>query len=689
MRLRRWLKEVEKAAGRKREVEPPLKAFRKKCENLPTLESYREVDLEEDDAFWEKWVKNPLENTQEGPRLDPQAIREVAEKANYEGAAKVREITSIMEKGAELGIEGEGRWPSEQANNPSTEEYGERLVDSLQSGILLGHISGPLTRQEVDTLGEVKIAPMDVRLKANGSARIIIDMSAPRPRVWTAGGMSRMARLGDGKALSPNAGMEGWKEFEECTMSSDRDFRKALYICGHGARMSKNDWAHAYKHVPVRKEDWAMQVLKFGGRFFVEKALSFGGGSSPTIFRTVASFLIEVVEKLTGLCPELNCMVLDDNCTVGRKDDEMIETYFMKYREVAGILGVELAGLEDPGKAFAPTTRGEVLGIMYDTKTWSWWVPEDKGTMFLALMWNIMEGRGARMEKMMSLMGKINHYSSLTNGKHERGFLYARMSGKEEDKLAWVALDDNAILQLWWWIVNIRVVQSVGAHIADPFPSSSASALVLYSDAAGGNSSRWKGWGCFCQEEMQWCSKKWPKYILNNEVVMTEKWGAKLTLLEGFAALEALVCWLPVVKRRGSVVLRVDNIGFCYAWRKQHSRDLYIYTLTKAMRDIEQMLEVRIEVCHVPRRSTVGDQIVDHLSKNEVEKVEELVGKGGRIVATSTLLDNWIRRPFVAWDLGRRILEGLKYESLGEWRNYVADLRRVRIEMGWGKRRRE
>ena len=30
MRLRRWLKEVEKAAGRKREVEPPLKAFRKK-----------------------------------------------------------------------------------------------------------------------------------------------------------------------------------------------------------------------------------------------------------------------------------------------------------------------------------------------------------------------------------------------------------------------------------------------------------------------------------------------------------------------------------------------------------------------------------------------------------------------------------------------------------------------------------
>ena len=77
------------------------------------------------------------------------------------------------------------------------------------------------------------------------------------------------------------------------------------------------------------------------------------------------------------------------------------------------------------------------------------------------------------------------------------------------------------------------------------------------------------------------------------------------------------------------------------------------------------------------------------LSKNEVEKVEELVGKGGRIVATSMLLDNWIRRPFVAWDLGKRILEGLKYERLGAWRDYVADLRRVRVEMVLGKRRRE
>ena len=58
--------------------------------------------------------------------------------------------------------------------------------------------------------------------------------------------------------------------------------------------------------------------------------------------------------------------------------------------------------------------------------------------MFLALMWDVREGRGARMEKMVSLMSKINHYSALTNGKHKRGFcmqnvweggIYACMGG--------------------------------------------------------------------------------------------------------------------------------------------------------------------------------------------------------------------------------------------------------------------
>ena len=164
---------------------------------------------------------------------------------------------------------------------------------------------GPLTEEEVRDLGDIKIAPLDIRPKPNGGVRIIIDMSFPRYRKWEDEGKWRRVRIGDGKVLSPNAGMELWKEVEECTMSTDKDFRKALYMCGRNAKMAKNDWAHAYKHIPVRREDLGMQVIKYGGRFFVEKALTFGGSNSPSIFRLFASFLKEVVEKGEGfLCKE-------------------------------------------------------------------------------------------------------------------------------------------------------------------------------------------------------------------------------------------------------------------------------------------------------------------------------------------------------------------------------------------------
>ena len=42
-------------------------------------------------------------------------------------------------------------------------------------------------------------------------------------------------------------------------------------------------------------------------------------------------------------------------------------------------LGVELPGLDDPGKAFAPCTKAEILGLYYDTERWVWYMPEDKG----------------------------------------------------------------------------------------------------------------------------------------------------------------------------------------------------------------------------------------------------------------------------------------------------------------------
>ena len=63
-----------------------------------------------------------------------------------------------LESGANLRIEGEGRWPSHGHNNPSALEYCQRLADGLQSAIKADIMWGPLTEEEMPW-SEFKVSP--------------------------------------------------------------------------------------------------------------------------------------------------------------------------------------------------------------------------------------------------------------------------------------------------------------------------------------------------------------------------------------------------------------------------------------------------------------------------------------------------------------------------------------------------
>ena len=271
----------------------------------------------------------------------------------------------------------------------------------------------------------------------------------------------------------------------------------------------------------------------------------------------------------------------------------------------------------------------------------------------------------------------------MIGGRFERGYLYSGLRGLEKCPDAWVDLSQLALVQLWWWIVNVRRVLNVGSPLLDPRNHFAAASVVLCSDAAGGNSMKWKGWGAFCLETDEFIMHKWPQYVLKNSEFMGERWGSKLTLLEGYAAFMAMMNWLPEIRRRGSVIMRVDNIGFCYAFRKGHSRDLYIYTLVKAIAYIAQQLEIRVHIVHVPRRTCLGDEIVDHLSKGESSDVMKLRPGAKCTTIRCEYLLKWIRQPKVSWDLGRQILL-----SLDDWKglvglDYKVHMREISLKMEW------
>ena len=104
--------------------------------------------------------------------------------------------------------------------------------------------------------------------------------------------------------------------------------------------MCKADWDMAYKHVSVRPVDHRLQVIEFGGRFFVERCLTFGGANSPTLYHLPASLLKSMAELRPGLDPRLNIMQLDDNCSCSKRVSSILRCYRREYKSIASKLGI-------------------------------------------------------------------------------------------------------------------------------------------------------------------------------------------------------------------------------------------------------------------------------------------------------------------------------------------------------------
>ena len=638
------------------EVSPPLKNFTPKCQNLTVLANYpKGKDL--GDAYWAKWVKGEYEPNK-GSMIDHVALDKVARRLSFKDMHKVQHIVKMLKEGAKLGVEQEGRWPSQGANSPTAYEYGDRVADSLQKGIIDGYLCGPFSKEEVETIWPegVKISPIIVRLKPNGAARIIVDLSYPHDQ-----------ELGKGKPCSPNEGMKNYMEFEEVQMTTDKKFRKAMFWSGWPVEVMKTDWCIAYKHIAVHRSDHHLQLVEFGGRFFLERCLTFGGVNSPTLYDMVAKLLINLAEIMSGMDPRHNCQQLDDNCTACTRGSQKMRKYLECYRKIAKEIGVELASEDDPSKAFPPKQKGEILGILYDGQNWTWQMPNDKGLRLMVQIGEAIRSGYIKNGDAVSLAGKINHYSNMVNGKFNRCLLVHLGNADERDEKV-IKIGNQAMLSLVWWLLNLRVLQKCGAKIPNPSEFLVSTALQLYSDAAGGDSKlTTQGWGVVNVVGNEWARGSWPKFIIKNSITHGRKWGRRLTFLEGFACLITVPLWAKEIQQAGGAALMCDNIGFMWAYKNGNSRDEYIWTLSKCLESLSEGLGVPIKVFHTRRRTQLGDMVADDLSKNKLDEVQAALPEGKDISCkVSRVLLDWLTKPRVSMELGREILRELKGSSEAE-----------------------
>jgi hypothetical protein len=203
--------------------------------------------------IWENWVGNPYRE-EKGSFIDHNKLREVAEAMDHLEKEKVEEIAIMLEHGADLGIKGEGRWPSVGKNNTSVYTFGQRVADSLQTGVKDGILYGPLRREELPW--EPKVSPMTVRLKPNGSARIIIDLSHPHG-----------PKLGEGRLALQ---MLVWKSMRSSSLAPWRGM-------WHGGNVCIGLAGHV--RCVRRTGTWPTSMSQSGLRTTDSKSLSLVGGS--------------------------------------------------------------------------------------------------------------------------------------------------------------------------------------------------------------------------------------------------------------------------------------------------------------------------------------------------------------------------------------------------------------------------
>ena len=612
---------------------PPPKVFKPKYD-LPNLGDYNTVF-----PSW-FWAQVPSNFTAPAiSSVDSHKLYNLAQLYGFNDLCLLDKIRSDLEEGAFIGCKGEYRNPSRATNAPSAYENGAQVTDAICDWLAKGFAYGPVHLSEVPPTA--KFSGIMTRPKPNGSVRIILNLSAP---------------LGS----SVNEGIDN-SEFPT-TMSSTTKWLKVLHLAGRGAKMCKVDWSDAYKHVAVNLADTELQWFQWGGMAFKELCLIFGGVSSAGIFDRLAKVVLFIVIQKSGFREDMVCQHLDDCCAAAPCDSTALEIYDNVFTEVACHLGVRLAPRDDPEKSFGPTKSGVILGIFYDTVTWTWALPEEKFLRLLHLIRHLYGTPSAEQHLIWTLVGKIQHIKALIPAGRFNVDHLIRANSVSENRAHLVCITPEIKRQLWFWLSMLKLC-SGRAPIPDPDAGLPPWAIDVYTDAAGGSRDCDRGVGAV--KDDWWTFLPWSRKInLGGRSNTGKELGRMMSALELIGPLVVVSSgfrWCT----NNPVRIWVDNAGSVFIWRKGYSTTCFLSTtLVKAIATVAAGIGCQVDIVKITRCSTPLADMADALSKCAFSRFWHLAK------ANSYLLEQapaWIPPALVAWiqnpvpddDLGQKILNNL------------------------------
>ena len=626
------------------------------------MESY--VTGKVPETYWRKWVKVSLEDAIEGNRswVDPDQLMTVATELGFPVTDKLRRVCLVLRDGAALGCEGRGRLPTVGQNGKTVADHGAIICDVLQSWIIKGIAAGPLSRQDlVRVFGEdFTVNAMSVKPKPNGALRIIVDMSSPRDRDTHVPAWLWSPYLPG----SVNSGID--PDDYRTKMSSLRIFVRMLYNVGGGCVVFKIDWSDAYKHIKIMDADLPLQVIQFGGKYFVETKLVFGAKSSPANYDELSDTVRDLAVHESQHPRHLITKHLDDCLGVGMPGpEETVTKCFTAYLRIARRVGVHLLEPDvDKSKLQSPATTVTALGMDFDTVEWVVRCPEGKlGRLLHAIRTMLAEG-STTAGALRSLTGQMVDKSFLLEGARFNIGEVIRQNvevGEARDQEE-VLLRPRTREQLRWWFLHFQAaawycpIRHPDTKVAVP-----AGARQIWTDAAGGSLLHLRGGVGALLPDGSWVWFPWPRW-LHAGMPSSEGFplNAQLQFLELCGPLLAMAT-APNLFRNVAVEFRLDNQSAVYTWRKGYSSEPFSTTVVKAIYDLAGALNCRPYITKVARCSTIGAVAADHLSVGRLTDFYSCCPKspvfGRRIPAR---LVRWLTWPVVDLALGFSLAEEIR-----------------------------
>jgi hypothetical protein len=613
---------------------PPPKVFKPK-HNLTVLLDYSKPAPP---SFWETF-----------PWYEVWPAKSAVSAAKIEGLAmalgcsdwdRLRVVCGDLTNGADIGCAGIYRKGSASSNAPSAMDFPREITDAVCDWVTKGFAFGPVDL--ADLPAGAKVNGIMCRVKPNGGARIILNMSAPSGR-------------------SVNDGIDN-TQFP-AAMSSTGKWLQVLDEVGRNCTILKIDWADAYKHVPVREADLNLQWFSWLGKYFAELCLIFGTASSVGIYDRLAKVILDLVLRLAKFPPQWVCQHLDDVCAAAPAGSEALTELDQAYMRVAAQVGISLASRDDPDKSFAPCQKGTVLGVAYDTAAWTWEIQAEKAGRVLRQLRGVLEAESVRQAELWSLAGRIIHYGPLIPcGRFNLNYIILA-SAESEDPNHMVSVSDDLKRQIWFWITMIKTCNG-GCRIPRPAGPLPVWAVQAFTDAAGGSmAAGGRGTSGVCGS--WWFFVPWSRRInCGARADDGKKLARKLSALELVGPL--IVVAAGYLQWRGKdLKIWVDNAGSVLIWKKGYStRCALCTTMVKAIGTVAAALDCRVDIVKITRCSNTGAKLADSLSKaefrefrDEAEKEDWQLDTAPAWVPTSILA--WIARPVADDLLGEKILREL------------------------------